>query len=231
MDPQILSAIISGVFSLLTGLVSIWLSNRMERLARSQNSLTKPKKRRSISRVFLIFVVGLILGAGAMASRQYDQGHTHYGNMISQCLLIVFALFLAFSHRKRNRGFWPYQLEIVSLWFAYGTGFSLVMGRVWMDLFAVVVAYWIGSAILGGIITTWKKKTPMKREELFQNKIQQPSAPANPPPQKNFREANEASTQAVKSPEVESPLDIVKIRYAKGEITKEEFDQMKKDLA
>jgi putative membrane protein len=42
-------------------------------------------------------------------------------------------------------------------------------------------------------------------------------------------------TQNIKSrssghPSGETPLDILKTRYAKGEITKEEFNQMKKDL-
>jgi len=31
--------------------------------------------------------------------------------------------------------------------------------------------------------------------------------------------------------ETESALEILKKRYAKGEITKEEFDRMKKDIA
>lgn len=230
MDSQILSTVISGVFSLLTGLASIWLSNSIERRTRSEHGLGKPEKHHSVSRVFLIFIVGLILGAAAMVSRQYDKSPNHYGTLISLCLLIVIALFLAFNHRKSARGLWPYQLEIISLWFAYGAGFSLVMGNVWSDMVTVIVAWWLGLALAGGIITRWKKKAPMEAKESFEHKTKQPSTPVNSATPDKILDASKVFRQATNSPESETPLNIVKMRYAKGEITKEEFDQIKEDL-
>jgi putative membrane protein len=39
-----------------------------------------------------------------------------------------------------------------------------------------------------------------------------------------------ARTSPGKQGRAEAPLDILKRRYAKGELTKEQFDQMKEDL-
>lgn len=45
-----------------------------------------------------------------------------------------------------------------------------------------------------------------------------------PPRMHGFNEDSSKST------ELESPLDLLKKRYAKGEISREDFEQMKKDL-
>lgn len=45
-----------------------------------------------------------------------------------------------------------------------------------------------------------------------------------------YRQSPSGQASTKNQPEIETPLDIAKKRYARGEITKEEFDKIKNDL-
>jgi len=71
----------------------------------------------------------------------------------------------------------------------------------------VMLAFWV--IVIGGAV--WLVMTLVRGN--------QPHAAMNPP-------------QALISPPAsnQTPFDILKMRYAKGEITKEQFDEMRRDL-
>ena len=73
----------------------------------------------------------------------------------------------------------------------------------------LMVAFWVGV----GILVIWAIV------RLIQGPPR-PAASAAPPP-----------PPATATPSRETPLDVVKMRYARGEITKEQYDQLVKDLS
>lgn len=150
MTSQILTAVITGIFSLVTGLASIWLKDYLERRRSDIPESKEDKRESSTSRAFLLLLFGLILGAGSRSLR--GSGPIHYETILALAILAVATLVMALHHRQSKSGFWPFQLELISLWFAFTAGWSLIHGSVWSDLLVTTGAWWIGSAFVGGII-------------------------------------------------------------------------------
>jgi hypothetical protein len=156
MTSQILTAVITGIFSLVTGLASIWLKDYLERRRSDIPESRERKRESSSSRAFLLLLFGLILGVVSRLLR--GSGPIHYETILALALLAVATLVMVLHHRQSKSGFWPFQLELISLWFAFTAGWILIHGSVWSDLLVTTGAWWIGSAFVGGIIVASKKE-------------------------------------------------------------------------
>lgn len=172
METTIITAIISGFFSLAATFGSIWLKHWLER-PRSENvgfspgtqtperGLPTRSARRGISRPIIILVSGFVLGILTntlhdtmveMGTRGFNWGFLAFLALCAICLILVFI------HRKSRGGFWHYQLDVLILWAASLTGFSIARGNLWSDAIAMHIMSWILAAVIGGIIVAATRK-------------------------------------------------------------------------
>lgn len=159
METSILQSLISGAFALATALGSVWLKHHLEqpRPAAEPSSASSPKSaasRRTFSvlRPALLLLVGFAAGAILRAYKSNTAG------VVFLVLVVLAFLALVAVHRRDHAGIWPYQLDCLALWSAYGSGYLLVHGHVSTAHIGTVVAFWLGFAVIGGTIMWFTDK-------------------------------------------------------------------------
>ena len=169
MDTQVLTSVITGMFSLCSALGSVLLNVHLDRQKEKPTALqpstsTEQNQRASATdstrevmwmRPLLIVCASWVLGNISRALRTpLGVGGVHYEAIVSLVLLIASALALVVYHRSHSPGCGQgfYQLEVLALWAGFASGWSMVHGHAWDDLVVVSVAWWLGCAIVGGII-------------------------------------------------------------------------------
>ena len=146
------NAIIAGIFSIISALASIWLKDYLERKRTSIPSSSEKAKFRKEQKEMLaprwnIFRPLIILFGGFFIGGM----NTPFGSP----LLVLVSLGLALNHR--HRGFWLFQLEIFTLWAAFLSG-GWAIGYPLLWSLNYVIIYWLGCAIIGGIIANKKQE-------------------------------------------------------------------------
>jgi hypothetical protein len=186
VDSNVLVALISGLFSVSSALGSIFLKDYVDRrrvqtlevphqkaeprshaeVARTPSALPASRTAgRSWGRPAAIVVGSFVLGMATRALRPLFTAGIHWESLGALVLLVSTAVVLSVSHRKRGFQF-AYQFEILALWTGWASGWSLLHGRLWSDLFAVTVAWWLVCAVVGGLIVSVRNPSRRARPNL-----------------------------------------------------------------
>jgi hypothetical protein len=157
MGTGVLTAVVSGVFSIATGMASVWLKHYLEHRPLAQQprkpKTYSPSTTWSARRPLILFLAGFFLGVTSRAIRPIVGGDVYYESIASIALLGGACVVLAWNHGRSKHGFWLYQLETLTLWAAYDCGWSAVQGGVWSELVIDTAAIWLACALVGGALT------------------------------------------------------------------------------
>jgi uncharacterized membrane protein len=175
METAIFTSLISGFFALATALGSVWLKHHLEYSVKNRPSVTtdsaakpaietvsygRPATRSgsvTFLRPLLVLLVAFAVGAMFRHFKTHDFQET--------VAVISFYVFIALSfvgltvfHRRSPSGFWPFQLDSLTLWLAFTSGFWFVAGHASDDLLVGVLMFWLGFAIIGGSVVRFIRR-------------------------------------------------------------------------
>lgn len=177
METSIITALISGTFALLVAVVPVLLKHRLERTretgdvapigsattSRSVPATTAPATRApattvssSLRRRIALLTIGFACGVLiellgrtqllSVGNRGFGLGFLFFLALCALCLWLVFV------HRSLVSDSSSYQVELLILWPAAFSGFSLVRGGIWSDAVGSFGIAWAVSAIVGGLL-------------------------------------------------------------------------------
>jgi hypothetical protein len=167
LDTQVLTTLITGIFSLLTALGSVWLKDYLARSHSTQKQTEEgtslaapPPAKWTWSRPLTVFMSAFLFGAVTRVIFPLPERGMNTAFLITLGLLGVISLGLAIDHRRSSRSMWPYQLEVLALWLAYTSGWILMHGEAWFTLIRFMSLWWLTSALIGGLIVLAFRSTP-----------------------------------------------------------------------
>jgi len=175
MGTQIITTIITGIFSILSGCCAILLKNYLEMrksnraisagtsvtaeipFSDNKNSNYKYSSGRLILIILIAFITGILypeiklLISNLFSSSSHD---IHWDALITLIFLSIVNLIILvhYSRIKKNFNQLFYQLETLLLWSSYTCGWSLRNGSVWMDLVSVAIGFWLAAVVIGFIV-------------------------------------------------------------------------------
>ena len=170
MDKQIVTTLITGIFSLLTALGSVWLKDLLERRrlvpVQKPTAVQEPSEEKvkhpppvmvsgwTWKRPLFVFFGAFVFGLFTRALRPLFGGGIHWETLIAVLVLASASLWMAIDHRRARSSFWPYELEVLALWLAWASGWSVIHGSAWSDHIVVSCLWWLGCAVISGIVVS-----------------------------------------------------------------------------
>ena len=169
---EVLTTLITGIFSLLSALGSVWLKDWLERRKQNETQATTEKREEvdqqpapapqkpgwSWKRPLILFFGAFALGLVTRVMRPLFGHQIHWETLAAVVVLAGATLWLAINHLRTGSSLWSFELEVLAIWLAWASGWSVIHGSAWSDLIVFALLWWLGCAVIGGLVAVVGRK-------------------------------------------------------------------------